>query len=104
MTAKKAQTSTMILLVVPLGFSIGTELLKTIPHRSQTDFPIVNVGPPGSVWRERRWRKEKFTHVFFCVSWLVFYVELINIKMSIYVAVCENWLDLAATKFWKTDS
>lgn len=52
MTAKKAQTNTIILLVVPLGFSIGTELLKTIPHRSQTDFPIVNVGPPGSVWRD----------------------------------------------------
>lgn len=48
MTAKKAQTSTMILLVVPLGFSMGTELLKTIPHSSHTDFPMVKVGPPGS--------------------------------------------------------
>lgn len=48
MTAKKAQTRTMILLVVPLGFSMGTELLKTMPHRSQTDFPMVNVGPPGA--------------------------------------------------------
>lgn len=49
MTAKKAQTRTIILLVVPLGFSIGTELLKTIPHRSQTDFPMVKVGPPGAI-------------------------------------------------------
>lgn len=48
MTAKKAQTRTMILLVVPFGFSMGTELLKTIPHSSHTDFPIVKVGPPGS--------------------------------------------------------
>lgn len=61
MTAKKAQISTIILLVVPLGFSIGTELLKTIPHSSQTDFPIVNVGPPGSVERDGK-RKEKTTH------------------------------------------
>lgn len=49
MTAKKAQTKTMILLVVPFGFSMGTELLKTIPHSSHTDFPIVKVGPPGSI-------------------------------------------------------
>lgn len=48
MTAKKAQTRTMILLVVPLGFSMGTELLKTMPHSSHTDFPMVNVGPPGA--------------------------------------------------------
>lgn len=48
MTAKKAQTRTMILLVVPFGFSMGTELLKTIPHSSHTDFPMVKVGPPGS--------------------------------------------------------
>lgn len=48
MTAKKAQTRTMILLVVPLGFSTGTELLKTMPHSSHTDFPMVNLGPPGA--------------------------------------------------------
>lgn len=48
MTAKKAQISTMILLVVPLGFSTGTELLKTIAHKSHTDFPIVKVDPPDS--------------------------------------------------------
>lgn len=70
MTAKKAQTSTIILLVVPLGFSIGTELLKTIPHRSQTDFPIVNVGPPGSVWRdgENEREEEKRKSLMFCVT------------------------------------
>lgn len=48
MTAKKAQISTMILLVVPLGFSTGTELLKTMAHKSQTDFPMVKVDPPAS--------------------------------------------------------
>ena len=48
MTAKKAQISTMILLVVPLGFSTGTELLKTMAHKSHTDFPIVKVEPPAS--------------------------------------------------------
>lgn len=48
MTAKKAQISTMILLVVPLGFSTGTELLKTMAHKSHTDFPIVKVDPPAS--------------------------------------------------------
>lgn len=48
MTAKKAQTRTMILLVVPLGFSTGTELLKTMPHSNHTDFPMVNLGPPGA--------------------------------------------------------
>lgn len=39
--------STMILLVVPLGFSMGTELLKTRAHSSHTDLPMVKVGPPG---------------------------------------------------------
>lgn len=48
MTAKKAQTRTMILLVVPFGFSMGTELLKTMPHSNHTDFPMVKVGPPGA--------------------------------------------------------
>lgn len=48
MTAKKAQISTMILLVVPLGFSTGTELLKTMAHNSHTDFPMVKVEPPAS--------------------------------------------------------
>lgn len=48
MTAKKAQISTIILLVVPLGFSTGTELLKTMAHKSHTDFPIVKVDPPTS--------------------------------------------------------
>lgn len=39
---------TMILLVVPLGFSTGTELLKTRAQSSQTDFPMVNLDPPDS--------------------------------------------------------
>lgn len=38
----------MILLVVPRGFSTGTELLKTSAHSSQTDFPMVNLDPPDS--------------------------------------------------------
>lgn len=54
MTAKKAQMSTMILLVVPLGFSTGTELLKTMAHRSHTDFPMVNVEPPASEGEDGR--------------------------------------------------
>ncbi len=48
MTAKKAHTDTMILLVVPLGFCTGTELLKTRPQSSQTALPMVKEGPPGS--------------------------------------------------------
>src|SRR4029434_3403187 len=48
MTAKKAHTDTMILLVVPLGFCTGTELLKTRPHSSQMAFPMVKEGPPAS--------------------------------------------------------
>lgn len=58
MTAKKAQISTMILLVVPLGFSTGTELLKTMAHKSQTDFPIVKVDPPASVQKDKEEKKE----------------------------------------------
>jgi len=58
MTAKKAQISTMILLVVPRGFSTGTELLKTMAHKSQTDFPIVKVDPPASAQSNNR-RKER---------------------------------------------
>lgn len=46
----------MILLVVPLGFSTGTELLKTSAHNSHTDFPMVNLDPPDSE------RKERGTH------------------------------------------
>lgn len=46
MTAKNAQMSTMILLVVPLGFSTGTELLNTKAQSSQIDFPMVNFDPP----------------------------------------------------------
>lgn len=57
MTAKKAQMSTMILLVVPLGFSTGTELLKTMAHRSHTDLPMVNVEPPASE-REDKTRRD----------------------------------------------
>lgn len=38
----------MILLVVPRGFSTGTELLKTSAHSSHTDFPMVNFDPPDS--------------------------------------------------------
>lgn len=57
MTAKKAQISTMILLVVPLGFSTGTELLKTMAHKSHTDFPIVKVEPPAS--DREAWRGEE---------------------------------------------
>ena len=44
----------MILLVVPLGFSTGTELLKTNAHSSQTDFPMVNLDPPDSKDEEDR--------------------------------------------------
>lgn len=58
MTAKKAQISTMILLVVPLGFSTGTELLKTMAHKSQTDFPIVKVDPPASVQKDKEEKKK----------------------------------------------
>lgn len=59
MTAKKAQISTMILLVVPLGFSTGTELLKTMAHKSHTDFPIVKVEPPASDQNHGRAKKER---------------------------------------------
>ena len=45
MTAKKAHTDTMILLVVPLGFCTGTELLKTRPQSSQIALPMVKDGP-----------------------------------------------------------
>lgn len=48
MTAKKAHTETMILLVVPLGFCTGTELLNTRPHSNQIALPMVKEGPPGS--------------------------------------------------------
>ena len=48
MTAKKAHTDTMNLLVVPRGFCTGTELLKTRPHSSQMALPMVKEGPPGS--------------------------------------------------------
>lgn len=48
MTAKKAHTETMILLVVPLGFWTGTELLKTRPQSSQMALPMVKDGPCGS--------------------------------------------------------
>ena len=59
MTAKKAQISTMILLVVPLGFSTGTELLKTIAHKSHTDFPIVKVDPPASGQNDKDRKKRE---------------------------------------------
>lgn len=52
MTAKKAHTDTMNLLVVPFGFCTGTELLNTRPHSSHMALPMVNDGPCGSV-RER---------------------------------------------------
>lgn len=52
MTAKKAHTDTMNLLVVPFGFCTGTELLKTRPHSSHIALPMVNDGPCGSE-RER---------------------------------------------------
>lgn len=48
MTAKKAHTDTMNLLVVPLGFCTGTELLKTRPQSNHMAFPMVNDGPCGS--------------------------------------------------------
>lgn len=48
MTAKKAHTDTMILLVVPLGFWTGTELLNTRPQRSHIAFPMVKEGPWGA--------------------------------------------------------
>lgn len=59
MTAKKAQISTMILLVVPLGFSTGTELLKTMAHKSHTDFPIVKVEPPASGQNDDKGKRER---------------------------------------------
>lgn len=59
MTAKKAQISTMILLVVPLGFSTGTELLKTIAHKSHTDFPMVKVDPPASGQNDEEGKRTK---------------------------------------------
>lgn len=61
MTAKKAHTDTIILLVVPLGFCTGTELLKTRPQSSHMAFPIVNEGPPGSEDREdeKEWAAER---------------------------------------------
>ena len=63
MTAKKAHTDTMILLVVPLGFCTGTELLKTRPQSSQMALPMVKEGPPGSARqsdrREGRGEKER---------------------------------------------
>ena len=58
MTAKKAQTDTMNLLVVPFGFCTGTELLNTRPHSSQTAFPMVKDGPWGSV-AERQAGKQR---------------------------------------------
>lgn len=48
------ETITIILLVVPLGFSTGTELLKTSAHKSHTDFPMVNLDPPDSVRGRKR--------------------------------------------------
>lgn len=46
----------MILLVVPRGFSTGTELLNTRAHSSQMDFPMVKVEPPGPVGgQDRAW-------------------------------------------------
>lgn len=48
MKRKDSDGITMILLVVPRGFSTGTELLKTSAHNSQTDFPMVNLDPPVS--------------------------------------------------------
>lgn len=59
MTAKKAHTDTMNLLVVPFGFCTGTELLKTRPHSSHIALPMVNDGPWGSVKerKEKRGRK-----------------------------------------------
>lgn len=58
MTAKKAHTDTMILLVVPLGFCTGTELLKTRPQSSQIALPMVKEGPPGSGRENDRSRGE----------------------------------------------
>lgn len=48
------ETITIILLVVPLGFSTGTELLKTSAHKSHTDFPMVNLDPPDSARGRKR--------------------------------------------------
>ncbi len=53
MTAKKAHTDTMNLLVVPFGFCTGTELLKTRPHSSHTALPMVKEGPWGSEREDR---------------------------------------------------
>lgn len=78
MTAKKAQISTMILLVVPLGFSTGTELLKTMAHKSHTDFPIVKVEPPASdreAWRGKGREKGCSMKCFF-----VFFPEQTEVR------------------------
>lgn len=53
MTAKKAHTDTMNLLVVPFGFCTGTELLKTRPQSSHTALPMVKEGPWGSERKDR---------------------------------------------------
>ncbi|TNN75906.1 hypothetical protein EYF80_013876 [Liparis tanakae] len=58
MTAKKAQTDTMTLLVVPLGFCTGTELLNTRPHSSQMAFPMVKEGPDSLIPSVRGSRSE----------------------------------------------
>lgn len=58
MTAKKAHTDTMNLLVVPFGFCTGTELLNTRPHNSHMALPMVNDGPCGSERAKQRENNE----------------------------------------------
>ncbi len=59
MTAKKAHTDTMNLLVVPFGFCTGTELLNTRPHSSHMALPMVNDGPCGSERQVKEQREKK---------------------------------------------
>lgn len=82
MTAKKAHTDTMILLVVPLGFCTGTELLNTSPHSSQIALPMVKEGPPGS----RVIEKHESHSEHLKVSGLHFYSHThdFSVKSSIY--------------------
>lgn len=80
MTAKKAQISTMILLVVPLGFSMGTELLKTRAQSSQTDLPIVKEGPPDSGRIKRKEIGEP--HDFFARHAVFLYSQTLSSQSS----------------------
>lgn len=69
MTAKKAHTDTMNLLVVPFGFCTGTELLNTRPHSSHMALPMVKDGPCGSENKRQRSRGRNKTKVGKILCW-----------------------------------